>query len=308
MRKASRRKVIAILGATSKEISARLMLWRVLIAVPLLAFGLASAGHSTELNPAAVAYQTPDQFKWRDPANKGPNNGVNLFGDPEKPGLYVNLTKWNKGFNFSHPHFHPNDRFITVLSGWWWVGSGTAWDRDHAVPMSAGSFVTHYARQVHWDGAKDEDAVLLIVGEGPATSTLAQETQGELARLNPTAVTYKLPNQIEWKDTGANRSAVLFGDPEKPGLYGVMTTWLAGNNFSRPHFHPNDRFIMVLKGTWWVGTGNKFDISQTVPMKAGTFVTHFGKQVHWDGAKNEDAALLIVGEGPATSTRVEEAK
>jgi hypothetical protein len=35
---------------------------------------------------------------------------------------------------------------------------------------------------------------------------------------------------------------------------------------------------------------------------------HFGKQVHWDGAKDEDAVLLIVGEGPATITRVEEAK
>jgi hypothetical protein len=28
---------------------------------------------------------------------------------------------------------------------------------------------------VHWDGAKDEDAVLLIMGEGPGTSTDAEE-------------------------------------------------------------------------------------------------------------------------------------
>jgi quercetin dioxygenase-like cupin family protein len=81
------------------------------------------------------------------------------------------------------------------------------------------------------------------------------------------------------------------GDPSKPGL--------------RPHFHPNDRFITVLKGTWWVGTGTKFDISQTVPMPAGSFVTHFGKQIHWDGAKDEEAVLLIMGEGPATTTRVQ---
>jgi hypothetical protein len=126
--------------------------------------------------------------------------------------------------------------------------------------------------------------------------------------LDPAAVIYKLPDQIAWKGTGGNRSAVLVGDPEKPGLYIVINKWLAGNNFSRPHFHPNDRFITVLKGTWWVGTGNKFDPAATVPMTAGTFVTHFGKQVHWDGAKDEDAVLLIVGEGPATSTRVEEAK
>ena len=41
--------------------------------------------------------------------------------------------------------------------------------------MPAGSFVTHFAKQVHWDGAKDEDAILLIMGEGPATSTAAEE-------------------------------------------------------------------------------------------------------------------------------------
>jgi hypothetical protein len=85
-------------------------------------------------------------------------------------------------------------------------------------------------------------------------------------------------------------------------------TWKKGN-FSRPHFHPNDRFIYVLDETWWVGTGNRFDPDNlTVPMKAGTFVTHFAKGVHWDGAKDEDATLAIMGEGPATNTPVELAK
>ncbi|MBR0910489.1 hypothetical protein [Bradyrhizobium japonicum] len=27
----------------------------------------------------------------------------------------------------------------------------------------------------HWDGAKDKDAVLLIMGEGPAAATAAEE-------------------------------------------------------------------------------------------------------------------------------------
>jgi hypothetical protein len=97
------------------------------------------------------------------------------------------------------------------------------------------------------------------------------------AELNPAAVTYKLPDQIPW-----------------------------GNHFSRPHFHPNDRYIVVLQGTWWVGSGPTFDPANSTPMPAGSFVTHFAKQVHWDGAKDEDAVLLIMGEGPATSTRAEE--
>jgi len=34
--------------------------------------------------------------------------------------------------------------------------------------------VTHYAKQMYWDGAKDTDAVLLIVGEGPGTLNYAE--------------------------------------------------------------------------------------------------------------------------------------
>jgi hypothetical protein len=43
----------------------------------------------------------------------------------------------------------------------------------------------------------------------------------------------------------------------------------------------------------------------TVPMPAGTFVTHYGQQVHFDGAKDEEATLLIVGDGPETPMRAE---
>ena len=134
-------------------------------------------------------------------------------------------------------------------------------------------------------------------------------TAAKAADLNPAAVAFKVPAQIPWQDNPNNpgvKNATLVGDPSKPGLYVVMVKWLPGN-MSRPHFHPNDRFIQVLSGTWWVGTGTKYDPDNTVPMAAGTFVTHFGKQVHYDGAKPEtgEAVLLIVGEGPATSTPAE---
>jgi hypothetical protein len=128
------------------------------------------------------------------------------------------------------------------------------------------------------------------------------------AELNPAAVIYKLPDQIPWGPVNAAgaQSAVVVGDPAKAGFYMVYNKWTKGNHFSRPHFHPNDRYIVVLQGTWWVGSGPKFDPANTTPMPAGSFVTHFAKQVHWDGAKDEDAVLLIMGEGPATSTAAEE--
>jgi len=128
---------------------------------------------------------------------------------------------------------------------------------------------------------------------------------GKNADLNPAALKYQLPDQIHWIDDqiGA-KQAVMQGDPSKPGLYVVLVRWTA-HHMSHPHFHPNDRFVTVLSGTWWVGTGSKFDPDSTLPLPAGTFVTHFGKQIHYDGAKDEDVVLEIVGEGPATATPAE---
>jgi quercetin dioxygenase-like cupin family protein len=269
---------------------------------------LATAGNALmQLDPAAVAFRTPDQFKWRDPTMAAPNNQTVLYGTPSKPGfyIYINTSKPNR---FSAPHHHPNDRFIMVMKGPWWVGSGTMRDGARAVAMPVGSFVIHHGKQVHWDGTKDAESAILIIGEGPATQTRVPET-GPSTPLDPKAVTYTLPNQIKWRDPankGPSNSAVLYGDPSKPGLYINLTKWNKGNNFSRPHFHPNDRFIAVLSGTWWMGSGPKFDPANSVPLRAGTFVTHFAKQVHWDGAKDEDAVLLIAGMGPATSTRLKQ--
>ena len=125
------------------------------------------------------------------------------------------------------------------------------------------------------------------------------------AQLDPKTLAYQMPNQIKWVDNAnGSKQAVMVGDPEKPGMYVVLYIWPA-HNMSRPHFHPNDRFITVLKGTWWVGTGSKYNPDSTVPMPPGAFVTHFGKQIHYDGAKDEDTYLQIVGVGPATATPAE---
>jgi hypothetical protein len=128
------------------------------------------------------------------------------------------------------------------------------------------------------------------------------------AEVDPTIAAFQLPEQIKWSQNPSNpgvQQAVLYGDPTKPGLYIVLVKWLPGH-MSRPHFHPNDRFITVISGTWWVGTGPKYDPDSTVPMPAGTFVTHYGKKVHYDGAKEGETVLQIVGEGPATSSPFEQ--
>jgi hypothetical protein len=127
----------------------------------------------------------------------------------------------------------------------------------------------------------------------------------QAADPDPKVLSFKLPDQLKWTETasGANE-AVVYGDPTKPGLYIVLVKW-ALHKMSRPHFHPNDRLVTVISGTWWVGWGTKYDPDSTFPIPAGSFVTHHAKQVHYDGAKFGEVVLEIVGQGPATSTSAE---
>ena len=140
-------------------------------------------------------------------------------------------------------------------------------------------------------------AVAIAIAGLAASSDAAPSTLAD-----PKVLAFKLPNQIPWGPVSAQGSqqAVLYGDPDKPGLYVVLNKWTP-HHMSKPHFHANDRIITVLSGTWWVGTGDKWDPAATTAMPKGSVVTHFGKQVHWDGAKDEETVLEIVGMGPATS-------
>ena len=143
---------------------------RVVLIVTMMFVGSAGA---QELNPKAINLQLPKDIKWVRNVAAGSETAV-LVGDPTKPGLYVVLQKWLPNHN-SRPHFHPNDRFITVISGTWWVNTGAKYDPAGFKPAPAGSFVTHYAKEIHYDGARDEECVLQIVGMGPAASTPAEQ-------------------------------------------------------------------------------------------------------------------------------------
>jgi hypothetical protein len=141
-------------------------------------------------------------------------------------------------------------------------------------------------------------AVTILIG--PATANLS-------ADLDPKAITVQLPKEIKWVKGNGSEVAVLVGDPAKPGLYITLQKWLPHNN-SRPHFHQNDRYITVISGTWWVNTGPKYDPAGFKPVPAGSFVVHTAKEIHYDGARDEECVLQIVGMGPATSTPAEEKK
>jgi hypothetical protein len=131
-------------------------------------------------------------------------------------------------------------------------------------------------------------------------------TLGSAQQIVAPGVEVTTPDKIKWvkNAAGTQETAVLFGDPAKPGPYVMRLRWLPGN-MSRPHFHPNDRFFVVVEGTWWVGAGEKYDPESTVPVPAGGYVLHKAGAIHYDGAKKEPAVIQVWGMGPNTSTPAE---
>ncbi len=119
------------------------------------------------------------------------------------------------------------------------------------------------------------------------------------AEMDPKALVVVPFDKLDFKGKpGAAQVATVFGDSTKPGLYGQVIKW-PPHTGSRPHSHPNDRYITVLSGTWWVNTGAKYSPETMTPIKPGSFVIHYANQIHYDGTKDEPAMIYIVGMGPA---------
>jgi quercetin dioxygenase-like cupin family protein len=132
-----------------------------------------------------------------------------------------------------------------------------------------------------------------------AATALAALAAPAGAQPDPKVLSYKLPDQIAWQGDPVKGplTYALWGDPTKPGPYAILVKW-PPHQMSRPHTHPYDRHVYVISGTWWVGTGQTFAPETTTPIPAGSVVTHFAHQWHYDGAKDEAAVLEITGDGP----------
>jgi hypothetical protein len=122
----------------------------------------------TKPDPSILESVDWEKLEWIEdgrPTNPGSSYAV-ISGDLSN-GPWVVLNKVEAG-NFNQPHHHLHNRFyIYVVEGTWWVGSGTQVNPDNAVPIPAGSHIQHLVNHVHWDGAKNEEVLLLIYGEGP---------------------------------------------------------------------------------------------------------------------------------------------
>jgi quercetin dioxygenase-like cupin family protein len=90
-----------------------------------------------------------------------------IYGDPSKEGLYILRARFPAGVT-SLPHFHSQDRFVSVIEGTWYAGADASHDINLTTEIPAGGFMIHPAGAVHFDGANHEAPVIVeIRGMGP---------------------------------------------------------------------------------------------------------------------------------------------
>jgi quercetin dioxygenase-like cupin family protein len=101
-----------------------------------------------------------------------------IYGDPKLPGFYVTRNRFAPGQG-SHPHYHDQARYITVIKGTWWVSLGPesdVYNPEKMTPVKPGSFIFEPAFGHHYDMAKDEEVIVQIMGQGPVKSTQVETT------------------------------------------------------------------------------------------------------------------------------------
>ncbi|UCH48228.1 MAG: cupin domain-containing protein [Betaproteobacteria bacterium] len=105
-----------------------------------------------------------------------------VFGDSSQPGVYIVRVRFDP-WTMTMPHYHNNDRLVAVIQGTWYAGTHTEFDATNTTGIQQGGYMLHPAGGVHFDGAKEETAIVQITGTGPNKTTFLEPERGRSRRL-----------------------------------------------------------------------------------------------------------------------------
>ena len=112
----------------------------------------------------------------------------------------------------------------------------------------------------------------------------------------PTVVALEALNWTPTPIRGVD-GATIVGNPGKGGLYMVYAKYAAGAR-SPPHTHPDTRIVTVVSGTFYAGSGTRFDASKMTALKPGKTLVVPANAPHFGWAKDGQVILQEVGIGP----------
>jgi hypothetical protein len=103
--------------------------------------------------------------------------------------------------------------------------------------------------------------------------------------------------------SGNNR---VFGSANQAGFY-ITQQRFAPNQINRPHYSTADRWITVIKGTWYSGKGKVFKPKEMVALPPGSVMYYPAYYSHYDGNQDGTETIgQIMGYGPVQNMQSEE--
>jgi hypothetical protein len=109
----------------------------------------------------------PDGVEWQPfPAFPPTARYAVLVGDPIQPGPYVIRVKVPAGVKLM-PHWHPEDRVYTVISGVFYIGLGSAFDATKLAAYPPGAVIVLPGHTHHFHWAQSGEYVTQVNAIGP---------------------------------------------------------------------------------------------------------------------------------------------
>jgi quercetin dioxygenase-like cupin family protein len=137
---------------------------------------------------------------------------------------------------------------------------------------------------------------IVTLGIALTSITLAMavmdKSQKEIAGITPQEVRWFTPPY--YKD--GRQRAQMFGDSNQGGTWIDRVKIPAGGRVLA-HTHPHDEIVTVIEGTWYLGKGEKFDLTKLTPYPAGSFIVIPAGVPHFVAARDGAVIVQLSGNG-----------
>jgi anti-sigma factor ChrR (cupin superfamily) len=132
------------------------------------------------------------------------------------------------------------------------------------------------------------------------TLTLADTNEKEIIAFTPLQVRWFTPPYY----TDGRERAHLLGDSSRGGAWVDRVKIPAGKRVLA-HTHPQDEVVTVIDGTWYLGQGTKFNLTNLKRYPAGSFIVVPAGVPHFVAAMEGTVIVQLNGNGKFQTDYVE---
>lgn len=135
---------------------------------------------------------------------------------------------------------------------------------------------------------------VLVFILAPVTPASAQDKSSEQT------IVAVIPEQVRWFTppyySDGRQRAQLFGDSGQDGVW-VDRVMIPGGRRVLAHIHPRDELVTVIRGTWYLGAGSRFDDAKLKGYPAGSFIVIPAGVPHYVATKDGPVIVQLNGMG-----------